>query len=426
MARIRPERRTAVDLWITAAIVTIVLVVGVIVWANSPVRHTDSAQAAVPAVAPQPATAVPAALTPTWRATSSATDTPALTGALVVTADDGAVVAHDPSDGHQVWHYRRDLALCAVVAAWPTSSDEVLAAYRNARGCGEVTGLKGSTGQRVGARSSDADNRVRLTPSSGYVVSQGPTRLESWGSNLVRGIEYGRIDAPVKPGVQPGREDCRLFSSAVGGDRIAVIEHCGTERGYRLTVLGAVLDKDETVQEYGSTLITEGTAGAPPVAMAMSSSGIAVYDGGANPPAPPTDTPAAPRTPTIRQFSSDGVASATNMVDGDASPPSSVPPVTANGLTTVFTGRATVVLDAQTVRPIYQVPGTIGTGDVMAGQLLLPTAAGVSVRDAATGRELRTIPFTRDGRADEPVSLRVLGDTVVEQWGDTVQSYGPA
>ncbi|NED68557.1 hypothetical protein G3I15_47275, partial [Streptomyces sp. SID10244] len=76
------------------------------------------------------------------------------------------------------------------------------------------------------------------------------------------------------------------------------------------------------------------------------------------------------------------------------------------------TGGTTVVLDAQNVRPIYQVPGAIGTGDVMAGQLLLPTATGISVRDAATGREVRSIPIRRDGYTRGPISLRVLGSTV--------------
>ncbi|MXP20686.1 PQQ-binding-like beta-propeller repeat protein [Gordonia sp. HNM0687] len=427
MARIRPERRTPVDLAVTAAIVVVAVVAGVLVWANSPVRQTESVQAAAPVPEVAPSDQVPAAFAPTWRARSSATLTPAVAQSTVVTADGGTVVGRDPGTGREIWRYSRNLDLCGAIAAWPASNNKVLAAYRNSRGCGEITALDASSGQRAGSRSSDADDRIRLLSDSGYVVSQGPTRLETWGSNLVRGIEYGRVDAPVNPDVQPGRTDCRLLSSAVGGSRVAVIERCANDPGYRLTVLGAVLDDDEDVQQYGSSIITDGSSGPPPVLIAMTSSTIAVYDGGSDPPLPSSDTPAPDgnRTPTIRQFSTDGAPTATNTVNGAQSPPGDGVVVTGGGLTSFYTGAATVVLDASDLRPIYQIPGTIGTGEVMAGQLLLPTPGGVSVRDAATGRELRAMALPRDGRRDEPVSLRVLGADVVEQWGSIVQAYSP-
>ncbi|MFZ2239321.1 MAG: hypothetical protein WAV90_07215, partial [Gordonia amarae] len=98
------------------------------------------------------------------------------------------------------------------------------------------------------------------------------------------------------------------------------------------------------------------------------------------------------------------------------------------GLTTFWTGRATVVLDASSMRPAFQVPGTLGPGQTMAGQLLLPIAAGISVRDPATMKEIRTIGYARDGynaERDGMIALRVLGDRVVEQWGSTVAVYGP-
>ncbi len=408
----------------SAAIVVVLAVAALVVWAKSPVRHTDSAQSARPAADVAPATTVPERLAVAWRARSTATSGPSLARSMVVTAADGEVVGHDPATGDELWHYRRNLSLCAALAAWPTGTNSVLAVYRNSRGCSEVTALDGSSGQRVGARSSDADDHVALSADAGYVVSQGPTRLETWGSNLVRGIEYGRVDAPVKPDVQPGRTGCRLYSSALGGDRVAVIERCDRDTGYRLTVLGAVLDDDEKVQQYGSSLITEGTAGPPPVLVAMGSSGIAVYDGGADPPSPASDAPSGSRTPSIRRFSTDGVPSATNLVAGDPSAPAGPPVVTADGLTSYFTGKSTVILESRTLRPIYQVPGTIGSGDTMGGQLLLPIPDGISVRDAATGREIRTIAVPRDGRGDAPVTLRTLGGTVVEQWGSTVQALG--
>lgn len=427
MGRIAPERRTRTDLWVSAVIVVILAVGAVTVWYVSPARTTSSAQATQPPPPVAPATEVPQRLEPRWQAPSAATATPAVGQGTVVTADGGEVAGRDPVSGRQVWRYRRDLPLCTAAVAWPSTSDDVLAVYRNSRGCSEVTALDASDGGRVGARTSDADDTLRLITDSGYVVAQGTQRLETWGSNLVRGIEYGRVTAPVKPDAQPGRANCRFSSAAAGGERIAVIERCDNPRngddqaraepGYRLTVLGATLDSDEKVQQYGSSIITSGTAGPPPVLVGMSSSAIAVYDGGAN--------SAEPTGPSIRQFTPDGAPTATNTVDGPPGPPADSVPIQSGGLVTYFTGTATVVLDAQTMRPLYQVPGTLGPGEMMAGSLLLPSPTGVSVRDSATGRDLRTIPLTRTGYSGGTVSLRVLGTTVLEQRGPTVEAFAP-
>ncbi|HQV18663.1 MAG TPA: hypothetical protein PLC22_10155, partial [Gordonia sp. (in: high G+C Gram-positive bacteria)] len=95
-------------------------------------------------------------------------------------------------------------------------------------------------------------------------------------------------------------------------------------------------------------------------------------------------------------------------------------------------------LDAGSMRPAFQVPGTLGPGQIMAGKLLLPIASGISVRDPATMRETRTIRYPRAGydkashdkaghdkETDRMITLRVLGERIVEQWGSTVAVYGP-
>ncbi|MCD2146856.1 Rv3212 family protein [Gordonia paraffinivorans] len=424
MARVRPERRRPIDLVITAIIVVAVAVLCLIAWIVSPVRATQSTQAASEPPPVVSATAVPERFAARWSAGSDATVAPAVGKALVVTGDGGTVVGRDPRTGDEVWSYSRDLDLCAVDTAWTSSADTVLAVYRNSRGCSEVTALDAATGARRGARTSDADEELRLVRDHGYVVARGPQRLETWGSNLVRGIEYGRVVARVRPEDDPRRQDCRLFSAAISGDRLAVVERCAGDPGYRLTVLGAVLDDEERVREYGSSLITGDVNGPPPVLIAMSSSGIAVYDGGVNPAEPPSFGDDS--GPTIRRFDTDAVAVGTNTVAGDASPPANSVPIESDGVVTYWTGKATVVLDAQSLRPIYQVPGALGPGQVMAGQLLLPSVAGISVRDVATGREVRSIPLQRSSPPDGVVSLKVVGDTVVEQRGRTVEAYGPA
>lgn len=416
----RPERRTRVDLLVSLFIVIVLVVAGVIVWWISPARTTDSVPARSTPPTVTPATGVPEAFASRWSAESAATDVPAITASTIVTADGGTVAGHDPSSGRVLWRYSRDSALCTAAAAWPGSVNEVLAVYRNSRGCSEVTALDGSTGVRKGARTSDADDTLHLITDSGYVLAQGPGRLETWGSNMVRGIEYGRVTAPVKPGVQPGRTDCHLYSSAISGDRVAVIERCAGDPGYRLTVLGALLDSSEQVTQYGSSLITDRASADPPALIAMSTSGIAVYDGGTNGNGP------TPATPRIRLFTADGAAGASSEVKGAPRPPADSVATFSSGLITYYTGEATVVLDAQSLRPRYQIPAALGPGEVMADQLLLPSPSGITVRDPADGADIRTITLPRRSATNGgTVILRVLGDLVVEQRGAQLEVFGP-
>ncbi|MFT4042911.1 MAG: hypothetical protein QM673_07105 [Gordonia sp. (in: high G+C Gram-positive bacteria)] len=426
MPRILPERRTRVDVAVTAVIVIGVLIATFAIWYASPARHTVDAQAVTPPPPVASAPGVPTGFRVAWQAKSAATDIPALARSTVVTADGGTVSGRDPLSGAVLWHYDRTLPLCTAAPAWPDSSNEVLAVYRNSRGCSEVTALDAASGARRSARTSDADQTLRLSTESGYVLAFGPSRLETWGSNLVRGIEYGRISAPVNPGVTPERTGCTLFSGAISGERVAVIEHCTNDRGYRLTVLGAILDSDEKVQQYGSSFITDTTSGPPPRLVAMTASAIAVYDGGSGTPAT--------STPTLRQFDSNGAPTTSNAVEGMPSAPPDSIALTDDGLVSFFTGRSTVVLDGSTLHPVYQVPGALGPGETMAGQLLLPVAGGISVRDPATGREIRTIAVTREPGQDSAhghdhaqgtVSLRVLGDHVVEQQGSIITTLAP-
>nr|WP_312870555.1 hypothetical protein [Gordonia asplenii] len=400
-------------------IVAVLAVVGVTVWWFSPARHTSSEPAAKSAPAVTDPEVAPERFVEKWTAASTAAPVPQTTQTVVLTGADGSLVGRDPATGRAVWSYRRDLPLCAFSAWGGAGTDLAVAAYRNSRGCGEVTTFDAGSGRRTAARTSLADSTIQLITDDGYMLAQGPTRLETWGNNLVRGIEYGRVDAPVKPGVQPHEGKlCLIHSSAIAGSRVAVIERCDHEPGYRLTVLGATLDKDEKVTQYGSSIISSGTTQPPPRLIAMSTSGIAVYDGGGNSPEP--------RGATIRQFNSDGAQIGESTVNGPLGPPIDSTPITRGGLTTFWTGTGTVVLDAQSVRPLYQIPNTLGPGVVMGGQLLLPTAAGISVRASTDAHEVRTIALSRKDYHGQTVAGGVLGGTYYEQWGDTLHAYGAA
>lgn len=414
-----PERRRRVDIVVSLAIVVVLAAAGALVWEFSPARHTDSEPAtwAPPAVrAPELA---PESFSPRWTAPSTASTLPQIGAATVLTGADGTLVGRNPVTGDPLWSYHRDLRLCSMLAWNGGETDLAVGAYATARGCGEITELDAATGRRTGTRSSLADADVTLSTDGGYAMSQGPTRLETWGTNLVRGIEYGRVDAPVKPGVQPHEgQFCLIHSAVVSGSRVAVIERCDDEPGYRLTVLSAVLDKDDKVTQYGSSIITSGTAAPAPVVIAMSSTGIAVYDGGGN--------SVEPSGATIRQFDSNGAQLGASSVRGPAGPPPDSRPVTRGGLTTYWTGSGTVALDALTMRPLFQLDATTGPGVVMGGQLLVPTRTGIGVRNAADGTLVRSIPLQRNEYRGQLISSGVLGGMLYEQWGGVLHAYGPA
>ncbi len=415
----RPLRRRPVDLVVSALIVVAVVIAAACTWYFSSARRTTLTPAAgTPVALPRPAD-VPARLEHRWSAESTATRSPQATDAVVLTGHDGVVQARDPRTGTPLWRYARDLRLCALIAAWSPSTPTALAAYANSRGCGEVTALDAHRGVRRATRSSAADHTVTLESDGSYVLSLGPTRLETWGSNLVRGIEYGRIDARVKPDL--GRRDghgCRLASGMTAGDRVAVVEHCDGDPGYRLTVIGAVLDKDEKIPFYGSKVITSGTAFTAPAVVAMSESGIAVYDGGANYPEP---TP-----PAVRTFDSAGLETGRHPVPGGAALPASTATVSADGLVSVWTGQATVVLDAGSLQPRFTVPATAGPGVASGARMLVPDAAGYLVVDATTGRHLGAIRVPRPiGPAGAAIVPALIGDGLVEQRGGLISAYGP-
>lgn len=416
---VSPERRRPIDIVVSVCIVAVLAIVGATVWWLSPARRTVSSPAAQPAPAVVDPEIAPERFTKRWSTRSTASHVPQVAGSVVLVGADGTLSGVNPTSGRSIWSYQRDARLCSMLAWTGSDTNVALGVFANPRGCGEVTTLDSRTGRRTGGRSSLADSSVNLVTDGGYVVSQGASRLEVWGSNLVRGIEYGRVDAPVKPGVQPHEGKlCLIHSAAVAGTRVAVIERCDNEPGYRLSVVGAVLDKDEKVTQYGSSIITSGTSQPAPRLIAMSTSNIAVYDGGGN--------SIEHHGPTIRQFDSNGAPVTTSAVSGPVGPPIDSEPVTRSGVTTFWTGEATIVLDAASTKPLFQIDQTLGPGIIMGGQLLVPTADGITVRNAADGRQVRAIALERKDYRGDTISFGVLGGILYEQIGDTLTAYGAA
>ncbi|OZC66008.1 hypothetical protein CH276_08680 [Rhodococcus sp. 06-470-2] len=411
-----PERRTRTDLVVAAVIAVVVVVAASIAWFTGDARGTTSIPAEEPLPRAEPAAAVPTTLTELWRAPSAATDStrtpfPVVTGSTVVTADGGAVLGRDPRSGEQSWSYTRDLPLCSVVASWNTA----VAVYRDGRGCSQVTELDGATGDRKAQRTSDADDAVRLSSDGTYVTSRGDTRMELWRSDLVRTLEYGRVDAPVNPGSQP-RTGCTLLSSASTNSRTAVLEQCPGEPAARLSLINPAPKDASEPEEYGSAVVPElvpesdtPTAGR---IIAITGSVVALW------------IPANNGAPDRVGLYDDAAARTSEFaLPGGSSPTPNFPATKAGSVLTWFTGAGVQAFDPDNLGPLWTVPGALGNGAVMAGRLLVPVPDGISVVDLVTGVSTADIPVDR-GDYDGPIQISVIGDVVVEQRGSDVVALG--
>ena len=404
-----PERRRRSDLVVAAIIVTVASLVLGLIWLGSDARGTTSVTAQTPLPPAQAASTVPASLSELWRAHSPATSTPVVAGGAVVAADGGSVAGFDPATGSRAWEYSRDRSLCDIVGAW----DSAVAVYRDERGCAQVTELNGSTGAREKQRTSDADAAIELSEDGTYVTSRGDTRLEVWRSDLVRTLEYGRVDAPVNPDGQP-RSGCTLLSSASNSSRLAVLESCPGDAAARLTTLHPAPEDPREPEEFGSTIVTALTGADGPIAGAAVLATVGDRVAVAIP--EHDDAPAA-----VALF--DGVCAPVmefdlpeELTDGsefDQSPAV----IDAASVFSWWTGAGTVALALGDLSPRWMMPGALGPGALMAGRLLIPVPGGIAVVEAETGSIEQTIAFDR-GDYSGPVSTAVIGDIVVEQRGD--------
>lgn len=399
-----PERRSRRDLVAAAAIVLVVVVLAAVVWVRSDARATTSITAASPLPALVPASAAPTTLTPLWTAPSAATATPSVAAGAVVTGDGSGVQGRDPSTGSVVWSYTRDLALCAVTAQW----SRAVAVYRDSEGCSQVTSLEGATGERGPQRSSAADDAVGLTGDGTYLASVGSTRLEVWRSDLVRTLEYGRVDQLVSPGFQP-RTGCTLRSAASVPARLTVVETCPGDLTDRLTLLDPAPSDAAKPEAQGSVLLPSSDARV----LAVTTTQEAVL------------LPRAEGGPQVAVYTGAGVLVSQQPVpltvaDLAALTTSPVLPTVSTGAVVVVTvGTTALALGSTDLALRWSTAGVLGSGTLVGGVLLVPTDGALTQLDPTTGAVGRAVPVDRGGWTG-PVTLATAGPVLLEQRGPTL------
>ena len=377
-----------------------------IIWWHSSARATISRPAADATSTAAEADAVPAALTQRWRANSARTLAPVVVSGTVVTGDGRTVTGLDPQTGQQRWVYARDTDLCALSFIY----DLAVAVYPDSRGCGQVSGIKASTGQRGPTRTSYADNQVVVTSNGSAVLSAGPTRLEMWRSDLVRMLSYGEIDARIKPVNQGVGTGCALMSAAASDAAAAVLEVCRDDSKLRLTLLKPAKEEDEpdtkNVDLPGLAIDSEARV------LAVAGTTTAVF----------VPTP----RPQVNVYDETGTVVSQTPLDSPPTLTGRAPALTRAGeFITWWTGTAVLVFDDElNYRYTFRDATALGPATMMADQLLVPVADGLAVVNPADGAVQRVIPVDHPA-GDGPVIPAVSGTMVIEQRGAAVAGFGP-
>ncbi len=405
-----PERRTRADILIAVAIALVLAIAALVVWIQSDARGTESVVADTPVDTPPAASALPSELRELWHAPDGAGTEALTSGGVVVTADGGTVTGRDPRTGKEIWHYRRDIPLCGVQSQFGT----VIAVYRDDRGCSQTTMLLGSDGSRTAARSSEMDSEIALSVDGTYVLAQGPRRLEMWRSDLVRTLEYGRVEAREISKSQP-RQGCSLISAGSSPSRLAVLERCPGDAANRLTVLDPAPKDYRVPKEFGSReLHGPGTDSPDAEVIAVSDNRIVLYLPGAAAPE------AAP--PRLAVFDATGNPLVAHELSAPLADTTSTTRIGSAYL--VFTGNSLIALNASTFDPMWTAAGALGSPALMAGHILVPVEGAIAALDPATGTEVTRIPVDRKGYDGSPIALGVLGDVVLEHRGDQLVALG--
>ncbi|WP_280309375.1 PQQ-binding-like beta-propeller repeat protein [Nocardia abscessus] len=406
-----PERRTRADIISAVAIAVLVVIAGAVVWVRGDAHGTESVTASSTVPTPAAADQLPASLRELWRAPDGASARALVSGGAAVTADGDTVTGRDPRTGDQLWKYRRDMPLCGTEGQYGM----VIAVYRDERGCSQATMLAGDSGARRTARSSYMDEDLRLSVDGTYLLAQGPRRLEMWRSDLVRTVEYGFVDAPVNVKTQP-RKGCTLLSSGSSPSRLAVLERCQADPADRLTVLNPA-PKDNTVpEEYGSHVLTgPGADSGAARVVAVSDSRIVLYF-------PGIAQGAEPLPPRLAVYDGNGNPIVVHQLSAPLSETTTTTRIGSAYL--VFTGNSVIALNGSTFDPLWTAGGALGSPALMAGKLLLPVTGALAVLDPASGAEVGRIPMERPGHSGSPISLTVIGTTVLELRDGELHAFG--
>ena len=392
-----PLRRTRGDLIATAVIAA--LTVGAVgtAYLTAPIRSSELVSASEEHENYGQLAVVPEKLTESFRLPdTSPNEAPLVVNGMIITVNDGTITATTP-EGDTAWTYSRDKELCGLAGAW----DKVVANYRGNAGCGDVVGINVQTGEYASTRSAPGPEHVATVVSNDRIGQVDRDKVELWRSDLVRTVEYGTIEAPQEPDLQPN--ECPITSALTRTELLAVTEECNDETFLRFQK--ATPEDSREPEMHGSVQLTNGS-----YLVAISQDAAAIYD---------------PESSEIRSYQQDGKEITASKV------PSLGEPRTLDDGTLVlptqdlphhmsyFQDDYLVLMDPAELSATGVFQGALGTGFSAGDRLLYASEKGVAVVNWDKNSVDTIIPVDR-GDYSGPVSINSAGATVVEKRGDEV------
>lgn len=388
--------RIAVALGVCAVLVLAVA------YFTAPIRSSSLEFRGAPAHAGETFAVAPESFTEVWRAPAPELGgifKPVTAGSVAVAYGDSTLSAFD-SAGDVAWEYRRAEPLCALGAAW----GHVVAVYQTGVGCGDAVAINAADGTYAATRSALNAADVATVVSNDRVGTVAPERLELWRSDLVRTIEYGEVEAPQEPDMQPNAQ-CTITSTLTRSENLAVTEHCPDGQSWLRFMDTTPEDsrKPEITQEIqvpeGSTLV------------AISGDAAALWS--------PTETGG-----ELLAYGDDGAPKSTSH---------SAPTPVVSGLTawtgdlqhnmTWFDGSRLYFLHPTYLGVSAISEEAIGNPINLGSDVVVPVHGGLAVMNPDNGEVLRTIPVDRGGYSG-PVGLATTGRMVVEKRGSELVALG--
>lgn len=386
--------------------VSVIAVAGA--WAQSPIRQVEHQAAAEKFTAPAALSNVPDRLSEKVRyddTSAPGVHQPLVVGGVIATSDGHGVVGHSP-DGTELWKYSRDKEICSLAQAW----NHVVVTYRNGAGCGDVVSLNAANGSYAATRSAINDDNVVPVSSNDRVGTVGPTRTELWRNDMVRTVEYGHVEDPQEPNMQP-HGNCEITSAMTRTELFAVTEVCPDDKNITLLHFQKTTPSDNRKPELSHDVKLP-SPDARVVSIGQKSA--AVYLPG--------------QQAAILSLDSEGKETGRHLIDPAPAYQGVPGPVAPNSADlphhmTWFDGKKLYLLAPENMTVKQEFADAIGTGTAVGDRLVYPTKQGLAVANWDTGQVERVIPVDRGGYNGD-VNVTTAGALLVEKRGSTVVGLG--
>jgi hypothetical protein len=232
-------------------------------------------------------------------------------------------------------------------------------------------------------------------------------------------MEFGKVGAVQNPDKQP-RTGCTFGTVSVVTGKIAVVEHCPTDPGDRLTVYKSTGDDNDAEKPIVLASVVVGRG-----AQVIGMSEQCRLDRENPEDVQQCTAIVLPNPNRLVVLDEKGAQVRTyplTLGAGDlrTEPEDHVVPVNrATGALYWYTGSRTIALSLEDMRPLWTVERALGPGTAFAGKILVPVSSGLAILNPATGERVATAPIDRGGYRGL-VTMSELGPVVFEQRGDTL------